>query len=102
MILFANVYAYISQPPHRDKNNRRYYDEKDIVWMEFILQLKDTGMSIKNMKEYATLRYQGDETIPQRLQLLFQQLDILHKEQQIVSNHITFIENKIKIYLGIS
>ena len=49
-------------------------------------------MSIKNMQEYADLRYKGDSTIPQRLRLLFFQLDELHKQQAEINQHIDFLE----------
>lgn len=83
---------------HRLDNNRRYYEEADIEWVNFILRLKETGMSIKNMKEYARLRYQGDSTIDQRMKLLTSQLDLLHDEQDKIDRHLTFLENKIQIY----
>lgn len=86
----------------RDQNNRRVYTDKDINWVKFILRLKKTGMSIKKMQEYAKLRYQGDETIPQRLVLLFEQLDSLHQEEDQLNEDIKFIEHKIKIYLGLA
>ena len=77
---------------HREENNRRYYDDSDIAWTQFIIRLKKTGMSIKNMQEYADLRYKGDSTIPQRLRLLFFQLDELHKQQTEINQHIDFLE----------
>ncbi|MDY5635208.1 MAG: MerR family transcriptional regulator, partial [Streptococcus orisratti] len=86
---------------HRLTNNHRYYDETDIAWVQFIIRLKQTGMPIKHMRTYAKLRYQGDETIPQRLELLFRQLDKLHAQQKDIDLHIDFLEKKIKTYLGI-
>ena len=87
---------------HREENNRRYYDDSDIAWTQFIIRLKKTGMSIKNMQEYADLRYKGDSTIPQRLRLLFFFLFLLHKQQTEINQHIDFLEKKIKTYLGIN
>ena len=86
---------------HRKDNNRRYYEESDVAWVQFIIRLKKTGMSIKHMQEYADLRYKGDSTIPQRLKLLFLQLDNLHNQQSEIVQHIDFLEKKIKVYLGI-
>ena len=86
---------------HRLTNNHRYYDETEIAWVQFIIRLKQTGMPIKHMRTYAKLRYQGDETIPQRLELLFRQLDKLHAQQKDIDLHIDFLEKKIKTYLGI-
>ena len=85
--------------PSRDKNNRRFYTEKDVAWISFISRLKKTGMSIKEMQKYAKLRYAGDQTIPERLVLLFNQLDNLHEEEKKINDNIAFVEQKIKIYL---
>ncbi|MBC6355990.1 MerR family transcriptional regulator [Lactobacillus helsingborgensis] len=85
--------------PSRDKNNRRFYTEKDVAWTSFISRLKKTGMSIKEMQKYAKLRYAGDQTIPERLVLLFNQLDNLHEEEKKINDNIAFVEQKIKTYL---
>ena len=85
--------------PSRDKNNHRFYTEKDVAWISFISRLKKTGMSIKEMQKYAKLRYAGDQTIPERLVLLFNQLDNLHEEEKKINDNIAFVEQKIKTYL---
>ena len=85
--------------PNRDENNRRIYTEKDVAWISFISRLKKTGMSIKEMQKYTKLRYEGDQTIPDRLVLLFKQLDILHEQEKKIDNNIKFVEQKIKTYL---
>lgn len=85
--------------PKRDENNRRVYSEKDVAWINFISRLKKTGMSIREMQKYAKLRYAGDQTIPERLVLLFNQLDNLHEEKKKIEDNIEFVEQKIKTYL---
>lgn len=85
--------------PKRDENNRRVYSEKDVAWISFISRLKKTGMSIIEMQKYAKLRYAGDQTIPERLVLLFNQLDNLHEEEKKIEDNIEFVEQKIKTYL---
>ena len=85
--------------PKRDENNRRVYSEKDVAWISFISRLKKTGMSIREMQKYAKLRYAGDQTIPERLVLLFNQLDNLHEEEKKIEDNIEFVEQKIKTYL---
>ena len=85
--------------PKRDENNRRVYSEKDVAWISFISRLKKTGMSIREMQKYAKLRYAGDQTIPERLVLLFNQLDNLHQEEKKIEDNIEFVEQKIKTYL---
>ncbi|RMC57667.1 MerR family transcriptional regulator [Lactobacillus sp. ESL0260] len=85
--------------PKRDENNRRVYSEKDVAWISFISRLKKTGMSIREMQKYAKLRYAGDQTIPERLVLLFNQLGNLHEEEKKIEDNIEFVEQKIKTYL---
>ena len=85
--------------PKRDESNRRIYNEKDVAWISFISRLKKTGMSIREMQKYAQLRYAGDQTIPERLVLLFNQLDNLHEEEKKIEDNIEFVEQKIKTYL---
>ncbi|WP_338198898.1 MerR family transcriptional regulator [Lactobacillus rizhaonensis] len=85
--------------PKRDENNRRVYSEKDVAWISFISRLKKTGMSIREMQKYAKLRYAGNQTIPERLVLLFNQLDYLHEEEKKIEDNIEFVEQKIKTYL---
>ena len=84
--------------PARDQNNRRTYSEADQRWIAFIKRLKATGMPIKEIKTYARLRYQGNSTIDERLQLLFTQKNRLTAPRQEIDAHIAFLENKIATY----
>ncbi|GCF92115.1 MerR family transcriptional regulator [Enterococcus florum] len=84
--------------PNRDQNNRRVFCEKDLVWIDFISKLKQTGMKLQDIKKYAELRYQGAQTVEERLALLFQQSVSLQKKKEEIDTHIAFLETKITIY----
>lgn len=84
--------------PERDKNNVRVYYDNDIKWIQFIKRLKQTGMSIKNIKEYSNLRDQGDSTINTRLSLLYEQKARLEENYRQLEEHILFLNNKIDFY----
>ena len=84
--------------PKRNSINRRIYTDKDIEWIDFVKRLKQTGMPIKSMQKYAYLRYQGDDTVKERLNLLFEQQKALIKQREEVESHIEFLDNKIEIY----
>lgn len=81
--------------PSRVENNLRVYTNKDIIWIEFIKKLKLTGMSIKNIKKYAKLRYEGDETIPQRMDLLFDQRHNWRASKRPYSNTLILLIRKL-------
>ena len=57
-------------PIDRMENTHRRYSVDDIGWIEFLLKLRATGMSIQQMQAYAELQRQGDETLPERLEML--------------------------------
>jgi DNA-binding transcriptional MerR regulator len=83
---------------HRDKSGRRFYTTDDIAWIFFIKKLKDTGMSIKDITKYALLRYQGDSTIAQRLEILEKQkLNVIVEKEKWEIN-LCNLEEKIAIY----
>ncbi|EKY4019678.1 MerR family transcriptional regulator [Listeria innocua] len=84
--------------PNRNEINRRIYDSSDITWINFIKKLKQTGMPIKNIKKYAKLRYLGDQTIEQRMTLLYRQYDILVEKREEIELYTQFLLNKIDIY----
>lgn len=55
---------------NRDENGDRYFTQDDVRWIEFLLHLKTTGMTIHELKQYVVWRAQGDETIEKRKKLL--------------------------------
>lgn len=54
----------------RDAGGRRVYTEQHIGWLLFLDRLRFAGMSVREMRRYATLAAQGKKTIRQRLDLL--------------------------------
>ncbi|EPN9397019.1 MerR family transcriptional regulator [Listeria monocytogenes] len=84
--------------PKRNEINRRIYDSSDITWINFIKKLKQTGMPIKDIKEYAKLRYLEDQTIEQRMTLLYKQYDVLVEKREEIELYTQFLLNKIDIY----
>lgn len=65
----------------RDAAGKRIYSEKDMKWIEMISRLRETGMNINKMKQYAKLRRIGDTTVSER--------------KAIMQEHLKFIEDKI-------
>ncbi len=54
----------------RDQSRQRAYDPSILAWIEFLTRLKTTGMPIREMLRYATLREQGAATTSERRILL--------------------------------
>ena len=84
--------------PERNEANKRVYSEKDIEWLKFIIRLKEINMPIKQIQYYSKLRYDGDDTIKERLELLEEQMDRLNIEKRKIEENIMHLDKKINIY----
>jgi DNA-binding transcriptional MerR regulator len=85
-------------PIEREENTRRLYTEDDIGWIDFLLKLRATGMSIKEMQIYAELQRQGDETLPQRVEMLKSLQGKVEAHMSELNDHLKLICYKIEIY----
>ena len=84
--------------PNRKENGRRYYSEKDVIWMEFIRRLKDTNMPIKEIQKYAKLRAAGESTMNERMEMLIKHRTALKEEIAKSNDHLEKLNDKINYY----
>lgn len=82
----------------RDFGNRRIYSDKDIEWVKFLQRLKNTGMSLKEMKRYAVLRYEGDSTISERLEILQNHEIYVDEQRRLWEEYSKNLNTKIEWY----
>jgi Predicted transcriptional regulators len=72
----------------RSDTGNRDFKEKDLEWLELICCLKNTGMSIKQIKEVIALCLKGDDTLEIRREIF-----IRHREE--VLNQITELHKNL-------
>ena len=82
----------------RDKNGRRDYDESDVEWIKFIRRLKETGMLLKDIQRYSSLRYQGNGTMPERLKMLRLHRQYVLGQRQKWDEYLRNLDDKIAYY----
>ncbi|WP_211746195.1 MerR family transcriptional regulator [Paenibacillus sp. Marseille-Q4541] len=89
--------------PRRNENNIREYTDQDIGWIQFLLHLKASGMSITELKQYTDWRAMGDDTMIERLELLEerkrlvdQEIQALQQSQEILNRKIVFYKDQLK------
>ena len=80
----------------RAKNGHRRYSDEDIIWIGFLKQLRATGMSIAQMKQFAELRRGGDTTVTQRREMLEQHRHSLEAQVQLIMDFMSVIDAKIE------
>ena len=64
------------------KGRIRVFTDKDYQWLHIIECLKQTGMSLKDIREFLQMAMQGDETIEDRLQLFIKQREAVQQQIQ--------------------
>lgn len=73
--------AGLIHPITRTAGNQRRYQPDDIEWVKFLVRLRETGMPVVQMREYAALRAQGEPAREEQLAMLAQ-------HQRTVRRHI--------------
>lgn len=79
----------------KNSSGLRVYTTNDLRWLSMIECLKDSGLQIKEIRQYIEWFRQGDSTLQQRLELFQNRRKALEAEitrMQTVMNKITFKE----------
>jgi DNA-binding transcriptional MerR regulator len=85
-------------PINRAENKHRRYTPNDIGWIDFLNKLRATGMSIQQMQQYAELQRQGDETLPERVQMLKALRDKVEAHIACLHENLEVVHYKIGFY----
>ncbi len=83
-------------PKRKGKN--RIYSEEDKMWIEFLLHMKETGMSIQDMKKYTTLRKQENPPIDELMAILLSHREKVQKQLEIYQKNLALLDKKIEVY----
>lgn len=78
-------------------NGYRWYNDRDLERLQFIICMKDSKMSLEKMKIYFDLYDEGNHTLKKRLDLLN-----AHKEETLnllkkINNSLDYIDYKIDL-----
>ncbi|EEP72432.1 MerR family transcriptional regulator [Micromonospora sp. ATCC 39149] len=91
--------AELIRPVARNSGNQRRYSSADVEWLKFLLRLRETGMPIAQMREYAQLRERGSVTTEPRLRLLEAHQAGLRRQIARLRAHEKALAGKIATYL---
>ncbi|GHU69044.1 MerR family transcriptional regulator [Spirochaetia bacterium] len=80
----------------RSRNGIRRYSENDLEWLGLICCLKNTGMSIKQIKNFVELSMDGDPTLKQRCELLREHKKIVEDQIEEMHKHLEKVTKKIE------
>lgn len=88
----------VIQDVKRDSSGHRFYAESDVNVLKFLNCLKLADMKIKDIKEFTRLLYEGNSTIPVRLELLKRQKTVVEAKLKETQEALEHLDWKINYY----
>jgi DNA-binding transcriptional MerR regulator len=90
--------AGLLQPVTRNGSGHRRYAEDDLERIKFLTKLRATGMPIRQVRRYAELIAEGDDTNEERLALLEAHREAVRARLEETAGHLELIDWKIDLY----
>ncbi|MEW2134064.1 MerR family transcriptional regulator [Streptomyces sp. NPDC005435] len=88
-------------PTPRDGGGRRRYRAADLSWIAGLVMLRETGMSIADIRVMADLS-RRDGTAEERLKLLSSHRERVIEEMRRTQRHLVAIDRKIASYKALT
>jgi len=82
----------------RSKAGNREFSESDLNWLKLICCLKNTGMPIKQIKQYIEWCLQGDDTLEIRRQMFIDHRKEVLKQMNNLKENLKTIDYKLEFY----
>ncbi|MDK8189646.1 MerR family transcriptional regulator [Paenibacillus sp. UMB7766-LJ446] len=86
------------KPAARSEQNNRLYSDDDLNWLVFIKCLRETGMSVEDIKTYYDMVNEGTSTLPKRIKLIQDQKQKLLKDMEEKEAQLVHLDNKLERY----
>ena len=80
----------------RTESGIRYYTDGDLEWLGLITCLKNTDMSIKQIRDFVNLCYQGPETLKERCEMLIEHKREVEGRIAQMQQHLQGVTHKIQ------
>lgn len=84
----------------RDGAGQRAYDADAIRRLVFISRMRLSGMPIRDLQHYVSLVDLGDDTVPERLDMLLEHRDTIRRQIRELTLSLAATEYKIATYGG--
>lgn len=82
----------------RSESGIRFFQESDYEWLKIIECLKNTKMSLKDIRSYVLMAQEGDSTILARLNLLLKQRELVIAQMNDLQQTLDTLDYKIWYY----
>jgi DNA-binding transcriptional MerR regulator len=88
------------KPVTRRTNGHRLYRAEDLSWIQFLLRLRATGMSVQKMQRYAQLREAGTQlpSLAERKRMLQEHSLAVEADLKALAETLAYLHQKIDVY----
>jgi DNA-binding transcriptional MerR regulator len=83
----------------RNASGHRRYSADDIGWLNLLVCLRETGMSIADMLRFAVLIRSGKHTVPERITLLREHRQNVLDKIAMMQEKLAGVDGKINHYM---
>src|SRR5882757_11387968 len=84
----------------RDSSGHRSYRPEAVRRLVFLTRMRLSGMGMRDLQHYVALVEQGDDTVPERLDMLLEHRDTIHRQIRELTLSLAATEYKIATYGG--
>ncbi|MGB7999575.1 MAG: MerR family transcriptional regulator [Anaerobacillus sp.] len=84
--------------PLRNNSGVRQFDEKQLLWLQFVKKLRETQMPVSQIKEYTRLFIEGEHTANARLNLLEEHQQFIRDQIETLLATDHMLTKKISTY----
>ena len=84
----------------RDASGNRRYDSDAVRRLVFLTRMRLSGMAIRDLQHYVELVDEGDDTVPERLEMLLEHRDTIRRQISELTLSLAATEYKIATYGG--
>ena len=84
----------------RDSSGHRVYDAQAVRRLVFLTRMRLSGMPMRDLQHYISLVDAGDETVPERLDMLIEHRDTIRRRIRELTLSLAATEYKIATYGG--
>ncbi|OBC03435.1 MerR family transcriptional regulator [Mycobacterium sp. 852013-50091_SCH5140682] len=84
----------------RDSNGRRRYSPEAVRRLIFLTRMRLSGMAIRDLQHYMSLVDGGDQTVPERLDMLLEHRDTIRRQIRELTLSLAATDYKIATYGG--
>lgn len=79
-------------------NNYRQFDDHDINWIKGLICLRKCDFSIKEMKEYLQLCFEGKSSLDKRKKMLLEHKKVIEDKIKSLNEANDYIDKKCTLY----